>query len=59
MNPSALKSRGRSNAGLVPSMSSSSGVKVQVEEAAKNMRPMVGLETFVVPLQNGVEAPSH
>jgi 2-dehydropantoate 2-reductase len=36
------------------------GVKAwQVEEAAKNMRPMVGPETFVVPLQNGVEGPSQ
>ena len=33
------------------------GVKTwQVEEAARNMRPMLGPETFVVPLQNGVEA---
>src|SRR6516164_7497078 len=31
------------------------GVKAwQVEEAARDMRPMVGAETFVVPLQNGV-----
>jgi 2-dehydropantoate 2-reductase len=29
----------------------------QVAEAAKAMRPMVGPSTFVVPLQNGVEAP--
>ena len=36
------------------------GVKAwQVEEAARNMRPMVGPETFVVPLQNGIEAPSE
>jgi ketopantoate reductase len=38
------------------------GVKAwQVEEAARtrNMEPMVGAETFVVPLQNGVEAPSQ
>jgi 2-dehydropantoate 2-reductase len=36
------------------------GVKAwQVEEAARNMGPMVGPETFVVPLQNGVEAPSQ
>ena len=35
------------------------GVKAwQVEEAAKNMQPMVGPQTLVVPLQNGVEAPS-
>ena len=36
------------------------GVKAwQVEEAARNMRPMVGPDTFVVPLQNGVEAPTQ
>ena len=36
------------------------GVKAwQVEDAARNMRPMVGPETFVVPLQNGIEAPSE
>ena len=36
------------------------GVKAwQVEEAARNMRPMVGPATFVVPLQNGVEAASQ
>src|SRR6266567_8066057 len=36
------------------------GVKAwQVEEAARNMRLMIGPETFVVPLQNGVEAPSQ
>ncbi len=29
----------------------------QVEEAAKAMGPMLGAHTFVVPLQNGVEAP--
>ena len=35
------------------------GVKAwQVKEAAQAMRPLVGPETFVVPLQNGVEAPS-
>lgn len=33
------------------------GVKAwQVPEAAQAMRPMVGRQTFVVPLQNGVEA---
>ncbi len=33
------------------------GVKTwQVEEAARAMRPLLGPETFVVPLQNGVEA---
>ena len=33
------------------------GVKTwQVEDAARAMRPMIGAETFVVPLQNGVEA---
>ena len=31
----------------------------QVPEAAEAMRPMVGPETFVVPLQNGVEAPAQ
>jgi len=31
----------------------------QVPEAARAMRPMVGPETFVVPLQNGVEAPDE
>jgi 2-dehydropantoate 2-reductase len=36
------------------------GVKAwQVEEAARNMRPMVGPATFVVPLQNGVDAVSQ
>ena len=36
------------------------GVKAwQVPEAAQAMRPLVGLETFVVPLQNGVEAPAQ
>jgi 2-dehydropantoate 2-reductase len=36
------------------------GVKAwQVGEAAQAMRPLVGPETFVVPLQNGVEAPSQ
>jgi len=36
------------------------GVKAwQVLEAARAMRPLVGSETFVVPLQNGVEAPSQ
>ena len=34
------------------------GVKTwQVTEAARAMQPMIGPETFVVPLQNGVEAP--
>jgi 2-dehydropantoate 2-reductase len=31
----------------------------QVPEAAQAMRPMVGAETFVVPLQNGLEAPTQ
>lgn len=31
----------------------------QVPRAAQEMRPMVGAETFVVPLENGVEAPSQ
>ena len=36
------------------------GVKAwQVPEAAEAMRPLVGPETFVVPLQNGVEAPDQ
>jgi 2-dehydropantoate 2-reductase len=36
------------------------GVKAwQVPEAARAMRPLVGPETFVVPLQNGVEAPAQ
>jgi 2-dehydropantoate 2-reductase len=34
------------------------GVKTwQVAEAARAMQPMIGANTFVVPLQNGVEAP--
>ncbi len=34
------------------------GVKTwQVADAAKAMRPMVGADTIVVPLQNGVDAP--
>lgn len=36
------------------------GVKTwQVEEAARAMRPLLGPQTFVVPLQNGVEAASQ
>jgi 2-dehydropantoate 2-reductase len=36
------------------------GVKTwQVTEAARAMQPMIGPETIVVPLQNGVEAPSQ
>jgi len=36
------------------------GVKAwQVPEAAEAMRPLVGPETFVVPFQNGVEAPDQ
>ena len=36
------------------------GVKAwQVPEAAQAIRPMAGPQTFVVPLQNGVEAPSQ
>ena len=36
------------------------GVKAwQVPEAAEAMRPMIGPQTFVVPLQNGVDAPSQ
>jgi 2-dehydropantoate 2-reductase len=35
------------------------GVKAwQVEEAARAMRPLVGPDTLVVPMQNGVEAPA-
>jgi 2-dehydropantoate 2-reductase len=36
------------------------GVKAwQVPDAAKAMRPLVGERTFVVPLQNGIEAPDQ
>ena len=36
------------------------GVKAwQVPEAAEAMRPMIGPETFVLPLQNGLEAPGQ
>ncbi len=36
------------------------GVKAwQVSEAAAAMRPMIGPETFVLPLQNGLEAPAQ
>jgi 2-dehydropantoate 2-reductase len=36
------------------------GVKAwQVPEAAEAMRPLVGPETFVLPLQNGLEAPTQ
>lgn len=36
------------------------GVKAwQVTEAAEAMRPLIGPQTFVVPLQNGVEAPAQ
>ena len=36
------------------------GVKAwQVEEAAEAMRPMIGPETFVLPMQNGLEAPAQ
>ncbi len=36
------------------------GVKTwQVTEAAEAMRPMIGPDTFVTPLQNGVEAASQ
>ena len=36
------------------------GVKAwQVFEAAEVMRPMIGPETFVLPLQNGLEAPAQ
>lgn len=36
------------------------GVKAwQVTEAARTMAPLIGPDTFVVPLQNGVEAPAQ
>ncbi len=36
------------------------GVKAwQAPEAAQAIRPLIGPETFVVPLQNGVEAPTQ
>ena len=36
------------------------GVKAwQVSEAAEAMRPIIGPETFVLPLQNGLEAPAQ
>jgi len=36
------------------------GVKAwQVPDAAEAMRPMIGPETFVLPLQNGLEAPTQ
>ena len=36
------------------------GVKAwQVSDAAEAMRPMIGPETFVLPLQNGLEAPAQ
>jgi 2-dehydropantoate 2-reductase len=36
------------------------GVKAwQVPEAAKAMRPMIGPETFILPMQNGLEAPAQ
>ena len=36
------------------------GVKAwQVPDAAEAMRPLVGEQTFVVPLQNGIEAPEQ
>ena len=36
------------------------GVKAwQVPEAAEAIRPMIGSETFVLPLQNGLEAPGQ
>ena len=31
----------------------------QVSDAVKSMKPMVGPETYVLPIQNGVEAPSQ
>jgi len=36
------------------------GVKAwQVPDAARQMRPLVGEKTYIVPLQNGVDAPSQ
>jgi 2-dehydropantoate 2-reductase len=36
------------------------GVKTwQVEEAARAMQPLIGPNTFVLPLENGIEAPSQ
>ncbi len=36
------------------------GVKAwQVPEVAPALSPLIGPETFIVPFQNGVEAPSH
>ena len=36
------------------------GVKAwQVAEAAEAMRPMIGPKTFVLPMQNGIEAPTQ
>jgi 2-dehydropantoate 2-reductase len=36
------------------------GVKAwQVSEAAEAMRPMIGPETLILPLQNGIEAPAQ
>ena len=36
------------------------GVKAwQMSEAAEAMRPMIGPESFVLPLQNGLEAPAQ
>ncbi len=36
------------------------GVKAwQVSKAARSMQPMIGPETIVLPLQNGLEAPAH
>lgn len=36
------------------------GVKAwQVSEAAQAMRPLIGTDTFVVPLQNGVDSPDE
>jgi 2-dehydropantoate 2-reductase len=36
------------------------GVKAwQVPQAAAAMAPMIGANTFILPLQNGIEAPSH
>ena len=51
----ALATDNPTEAGLVDAVIL--GVKAwQVLDAAKAMRPMIGPETFVVPMQNGVEA---
>ena len=54
----ALATDNPSEAGIVDAVIL--GVKTwQVIDAAKAMRPMIGPNTFVVPMQNGVEAPAQ